>query len=542
MESFGGLGFSHVSSAVRKKRSNASRRPRNDFHIHSDFHDILTFSSTPPLDNNMINKEDRAFGESDEASNNSSFQGRNKQRCGEGFLDPTNWTCPRYLGHLDFSGGSGIENSIKKVKLKVGGVTHTINAKSTLDDCSGVGSTSTKFSCFSPAPQPWQKLSGHKNSGKHPSFTSVKRDCLQGLPCRDFSRGNVSVGKTDISRGRMPVKNISMKPRDKYDPVRKSKRIPKNHSLDGVLDDGGGDDEENGYLEKVKTLKESANYGAENDSDEEGGSRKHRKISNVLKRNVDGLCDVYVGDHGSLRSGRESKRTKSREVSENADYIEEEPVSDGETESKGRTAKEFVDFLGCSKKNLTVTTRQRALQTGKDGPTTVGASLIEFPNGLPLAPPRRSKEKLSEVEQQLKNAEAAQKRRMKNEKAAQESEAEAIRKILGQDSTRKKQEEKIRQRHEALAQKKAANAMILASNTIRWIMGPSGTIVTFSSEVGLPSIFDPKTCSYPPPREICAAPSCTNPYKYRDSKFNLPLCSLQCYKAMHEKISPVTAC
>ena len=38
--------------------------------------------------------------------------------------------------------------------------------------------------------------------------------------------------------------------------------------------------------------------------------------------------------------------------------------------------------------------------------------------------------------------------------------------------------------------------------------------------------------SYPPPREKCAGPNCTNPYKYRDSKTRLPLCSLACYKAV----------
>ncbi|KAF5180255.1 Hit zinc finger and papa-1-like domain-containing protein, partial [Thalictrum thalictroides] len=62
--------------------------------------------------------------------------------------------------------------------------------------------------------------------------------------------------------------------------------------------------------------------------------------------------------------------------------------------------------------------RQRALQSGKDTST----SLIEFPNGLPPAPSRKQKEKLSEVEQQLKKAEAAQRRRMQMEKAARESE------------------------------------------------------------------------------------------------------------------------
>lgn len=43
-------------------------------------------------------------------------------------------------------------------------------------------------------------------------------------------------------------------------------------------------------------------------------------------------------------------------------------------------------------------------------------------------------------------------------------------------------------------QEKVANSMILASDFVRWVMGPSGTVVTFPDEVGLPSIFDPKPC------------------------------------------------
>ncbi|XXG79103.1 hypothetical protein AAC387_Pa09g0249 [Persea americana] len=86
---------------------------------------------------------------------------------------------------------------------------------------------------------------------------------------------------------------------------------------------------------------------------------------------------------------------------------------------------------------------------------------------------------------------------------------EAIRKILGQDSSWKKREVKLQKRRDELAQEKAAN------------------------DADLGSIFDDwKPRSYPP-REKCAGPTCTNPYKYRDSKSNLPLCSLQCYRAVN---------
>ncbi|KAF9609397.1 hypothetical protein IFM89_015738 [Coptis chinensis] len=140
---------------------------------------------------------------------------------------------------------------------------------------------------------------------------------------------------------------------------------------------------------------------------------------------------------------------------------------------------------------MSLTRRQRALQSGKDAST----SLIEFPNGLPPAPPTK----------------AAQKRRVQVAKAAKESEAEAIRKILGQDSNRKKREDKLKKRRDELAQEKAANAWTLPPNTIRWVIRPTGTVVTFSEDVGLPSIFSSKPCSYPPPCEKCAGSSCTNP-------------------------------
>lgn len=43
-------------------------------------------------------------------------------------------------------------------------------------------------------------------------------------------------------------------------------------------------------------------------------------------------------------------------------------------------------------------------------------------------------------------------------------------------------------------QEKAANAMTLKSDSVRWVMGPAGTVVTFPSDMGLPSIFEPKPC------------------------------------------------
>ncbi|EOY11665.1 HIT zinc finger,PAPA-1-like conserved region, putative [Theobroma cacao] len=547
MEGFGGLGFSNVSNATRKRRSNTSRRPRSESQPQSELHDFSSLSSTPPSDNNLANVEDGAYGESDEASNDDSFQGSNVQRHGgvdskrssEGVLAPTNWKSTSMVGSFGIvSDGQGNEKKVKKVKLKVGGVIRTIDANTVSDGASGVGSSSTKSSHFSDAPRSMRKSIIKDNSDDH-SLTSEKESSLRGVPWKDFPKGRLGVRQVDYSRGRIPAETTNET--DKHEPVRKSKRVPKKRSLEGVLDDAEVDDEIR-YLEKVKTTRVTADYDVEHGED---GGRKQRKISKVVNRNVGGLYVLDVEDYGSSRMGKEAKKSRSGRTSEDTDYMEEdeESVSDVEPENRRKRAKmEIVDFLGDSKKEMTVTTRQRALQAGKHISSSFGVSPIEFPNGLPPAPPKKQKEKLSEVEQQLKKAEAAQRRRMQVEKAARESEAEAIRKILGQDSSRKKREDKIKKRQEEMAQEKVANSMILASDFVRWVMGPSGTVVTFPDEVGLPSIFDPKPCSYPPPREKCAVPSCTNPYKYRDSKSKLPLCSLRCYKAIHKKMSPLAAC
>ncbi|CAF1717075.1 unnamed protein product [Brassica napus] len=107
----------------------------------------------------------------------------------------------------------------------------------------------------------------------------------------------------------------------------------------------------------------------------------------------------------------------------------------------------------------------------------------------------RRQENLSEMEQQLKKAEAAQRRKVQIEKAARESEAEAIRKILGQDSSRKKREDKIKKRLDELAQEKAAHEERASTSYIRTIMGPNGTTVSFPIDK-VPSLFDPKPSGF----------------------------------------------
>ncbi|GAV83625.1 zf-HIT domain-containing protein/PAPA-1 domain-containing protein [Cephalotus follicularis] len=569
MEEFGRRSvFDGITHAARKKRTQTSRRPRPDSQSFGESCDPSPLSSTPASDDVASSKvssdENTGF---DTSSKRKKFNlnhcmsraslvtgaevgksrkkskedggfnafynsepgrsGSNNKRSSEGVLAPANWksTSKEFESRsADIYNGSngesqslgnsvGIENKVKKVKLKVGGVTRTIHANSSPNGVPGVGHlTMSSRTSEDSRPRHKQNLQGYSDDSHSPSD---KRIGLQGIPWKDFSRGGFSLGKEDSLMGKMSGKNSYERKGDQSASVRKSKRVPKRRVLDGEFGEDDEDDEIR-YLEKLKTSKIAAGY---KEDDDEEASKKQRKLSKISSIE-------YVG-----RSVKDGKKPISDIVSEDFDYEEEELVSESELEGTKKQKKESIDSLMDSKREMTLTTRQRALQSSKDASAVTGSSLIEFPNGLPPAPPRKQKEKLTEVEQQVKKAEAAQRRRMQVEKAARESEAEAIRKILGQDSSRKKREEKIKKRQVEMAQEKAANAEMHASSTIRWVMGPNGTVVTFPKDMIL-SIFDPKPCSYPPPREKCAGPSCCNPYKYRDSKSKLPLCSLQCYKAI----------
>lgn len=185
---------------------------------------------------------------------------------------------------------------------------------------------------------------------------------LRGVPWKNFSRTGFSVGRADSTNSPMLEGG-----------VRKSNRVPKRRRLDdGVDDDDDDDDDEIRYLEKLKSSKVTGNYIAEYGEDE-GGGGKQRNISRVMKRNF------------------ESKTSRSGRVYEDTDYVEE-LVADSEQTNNNKRKKQGMGNVVSSgdnvKKEMAVTTRQRALQTGKDASSTFSASIIEFPNGLPPAPPR----------------------------------------------------------------------------------------------------------------------------------------------------------
>ena len=96
MEGNGGSGFSVVSNGIRKKRSDAPRRPRHDSQILIQSNVVLPASTEPfssEIDRQNQNSEDKVV-----------------------------------LYNLPRS-----ENKLRKLKLKVGGVTRTIHNKSSAD-------------------------------------------------------------------------------------------------------------------------------------------------------------------------------------------------------------------------------------------------------------------------------------------------------------------------------------------------------------------------------------------------------------------------
>ncbi|KAG6421851.1 hypothetical protein SASPL_118410 [Salvia splendens] len=543
MDSHGDSGSNTTRRTSRKRRSNLNHRPSNESESPQENRDSISLSSTP---SDHVSDAPSAGKESSTTSlnlcdaesvhkiydeENTLEDSTDLKSCGDdnpagASLNSTQMKddkmSERATGdyHSEPLGAAsdGTGNKVNKVKLKVGGVTHTIHTRSSSGSSSIAGTFATKPSSDANYPLSKENLNLRDKNEKGD---------LRGVPWKDFSRTGFAFGKVDSCKEDIPEESV--KQAVKHGRPSKNKSISKKYSDDEIYDE---DDDEIRYLQKLKTSRITSYDNTEYEDGTFRG-RKLRKISRVMDRDIE--------DYGSSRSAKE-KKSRSASAPEDTEYTEEEEaLSDDEVEHKNKKQRKSPIDVAKNSKESSITTRRRATLSGREPSPGLGAKSIQFPDGLPPAPPRKTKEQLSEVEQQLKRAEAAQRRRIQNEKASRESEAEAIRKILGQDSSRKRREDKIIKRQQELVQERNANGATVAPDAVRWVMGPSGTVVTFPAEVGLPSIFEPKSCRYPPPREKCAGPSCTNVYKYRDSKSKLPLCSLQCYKALLENAQPLHA-
>ncbi|KAK9161741.1 hypothetical protein Syun_008082 [Stephania yunnanensis] len=548
MEGFGGSGINCFASGARKKRTNLYRRPQPELPPLPDSCGTSLLSSTPSIENvdkisssesggsdsgakqlfdlnaraagvRSFNGNESETGDRRNGKDGGSFGGlddfymsggsrgsdeKNRsnldfKRCTEGALAPASRSCinkvkecfetqsinpnnqlssgtndeSRSLGHMN---GSMNEGKLRKVKLIVGGVTRTIHAKSTFDVASGDGPSSFKSYYSSDSPESQQKLvnQGTVNDGQ----SSLKKvNGLQGVPWKNFAGGSFSLRKDTFPKAKMPEN--------------KTKHVHKRHVWDKALDDSD-EDVEIQYLEKLKHSRKPGVYSTEFLDDEEEGSRKQRRISSVLKSRTG---DVDYGDRDCYSSKTERYRKQSRPVvgsGSDAEYEDEMASSDSELEAgRKKQKKEPVDSSNESKREIL---SQRVKGPSSQAKTCLLVTTLNYSSSTYWCSMSEQKEMLTEVEKQLKKAEAAQRRRMQAERAAKESEAAAIRKILGQDSNMRKREDRTKKRRDEIAQDKAANATVLASNSIRWIMGPSGTVVVFPIDMNLPSIFNSKPC------------------------------------------------
>lgn len=209
-------------------------------------------------------------------------------------------------------------------------------------------------------------LAFQESSDEYHSPSLDKKGSLQGIPWKDFSKNSFNIGKEEM--GRPSAKTSSEKQGDKSDSVRKSRRAPKKRVLDDEFDEDDEDDEIR-YLEKLKTSKISGYKDFESQSSrrlQKGG--RHENLEDVTRHSID------------------ARKSRSGDT----DYEEEnELFSDGEADEKKkkRQKKDLSDLPTENKREIALTTRQRALLS-KDASTPSGASQIEFPNGLPPAPPR----------------------------------------------------------------------------------------------------------------------------------------------------------
>ncbi|MCO5587658.1 hypothetical protein L7F22_041609 [Adiantum nelumboides] len=405
----------------------------------------------------------------------------------------------------------GDSRSIPKLKLKVGGITHTLNSDGkrqpeVSDPVSRTphqsGSLHKKRSSSAPEPnRRRQRLILQEDSDEEDDLLPSSKERAQASDEDRFLAYLAEEPAYSRGSGGVMFDNSQ-----NLQGVRKSSRVPKKRVFDG------DDDVE---VEPKRKRKKKV----EVDSDEE------------LYRIEEDELDHGFAEEEEMEIANDSKLkfTKRRRKSLETDMP---GIEDRKSISSVVKMGVVVDSRG----GVPLTARQRALQSSKEGLADVGSNVIEFPEGLTHSAPKKQKEVLSAAERQLKKEEAAQKRRQQVEKAAKEIQAVAIQKILCQDSQRKKREGKLQKQREEMEQEKKAASMVPASNSIRWVLGPNGTVVSFSQDLELPNIFS-GPLSYPQQRERCAGPSCTNAYKYRDSKTLLPLCSLQCYRAVQKKPS-----
>ncbi|KAG0474101.1 hypothetical protein HPP92_015958 [Vanilla planifolia] len=226
--------------------------------------------------------------------------GSDVKRSSEGVLGPANWknlsklkenlevnslSSEQYGQSMHLSAGSSntlVESKLKKVKLKVGGVT-------------------TYHSCKIQ----WRIL-----------MIVILPEKGQGETWKDAVGPNSSRGKIaeGILSGRQRAQSLVLS----SEPVRKSTRVPKRRVLDGEFDDGEEDDEQK-YILRLKRLGGTADFEYRNE-----------------KRCGRGGWGLQL-----VKSAEPiAEKITVRRLSDDTDYVEEdEPVSDDAPEEKKRRSR-----------------------------------------------------------------------------------------------------------------------------------------------------------------------------------------------------------
>lgn len=148
MEGVGGFSLSGIGSAATKRRSQSARRPRTQPPVFTDW----SLSTTPSdsmskgssednNDVNMISRKERTLDQcisnAPRVKSTDTFTQNDSERSSNaGFGKPT-----RNINDSSGSGQSGLvssnepdsERKVRKLKLKLGGVTHTLHTQSQND-------------------------------------------------------------------------------------------------------------------------------------------------------------------------------------------------------------------------------------------------------------------------------------------------------------------------------------------------------------------------------------------------------------------------
>lgn len=171
MEGVGGLSLAGIGSGATKRRSQSARRPRTQPPVFTDFRDNWSLSSTPSdsmskgssEDNNDVDmnsrKKERTLNQcisnAPRVKSTDTFTKNNSERFSKADFAPVNREnnyayTSRKINDSSSSGQSGLvssdgpdsERKVRKLKLRLGGVTHTLHTQSQNDGASAGGLSS----------------------------------------------------------------------------------------------------------------------------------------------------------------------------------------------------------------------------------------------------------------------------------------------------------------------------------------------------------------------------------------------------------------